>query len=240
MPRHRRLRPEGPPAQGGILDEITDADLASVGLSASDLNQKSWNTQRTNGKNIESAPWLATMNWSLGTNGKGQPVPNPAKEPSPDGTLVSPPTSGATNWPPPTFSPQTGLFYVGTTRAFSVYYIFDPDLANPQGWGGTDRGGTTLSSSVEAIDYKTGKIRWSHKWETPGGRSGLMSTAGNLVFTGDNSSNVVALNATTGDPIWHSKLTAPVSNGPISYELDGQQFIVVGAGNTLSAFAMKK
>ena len=98
----------------------------------------------------------------------------------------------------PTFSPQTGLFYVGTARAFSVYYIFDPDLANPQGWGGTDRGGANLSSSVEAIDYKTGKIRWSHKWETPAGRSGLMSTAGNLVFTGDNSSNLVALNATTG------------------------------------------
>jgi alcohol dehydrogenase (cytochrome c) len=129
---------------------------------------------------------------------------------------------------------------VGTSRAFSVYYIFDPDLANPQGWGGTDRGGANLSSSVEAIDYKTGKIRWSHQWETPAGRSGLMSTAGNLVFTGDNSSNLVALNATTGDPLWHSKLTAPVSNGPISYELDGQQYVVVAAGNTLWSFAMKK
>ena len=93
---------------------------------------------------------------------------------------------------------------------------------------------------MEAIDYKTGKIRWSHKWETPAGRSGLMSTAGNLVFTGDSSSNLVALNATTGDPLWHSKLTAPVSNGPISYELDGQQYVVVGAGDTLWSFAMKK
>ena len=67
-----------------------------------------------------------------------------------------------------------------------------------------------------------------------------MSTAGNLVFTGDNSSNLVALNAATGDPLWHEKLTAPVSNGPISYELDGQQYVVVGAGDTLFAFAMKK
>jgi len=125
-------------------------------------------------------------------------------------------------------------------NAFSVYYIFDPDLANPQGWGGTDRGGATLWTSVEAIDYKTGKIRWSHKWETPAGRSGLMSTAGNLVFTGDNNSNLVALNATTGEPLWHSKLTSPVSNGPISYELDGQQYVVVAAGNSLFLFAMKK
>ncbi len=154
--------------------------------------------------------------------------------------LVTPNQGGATNWPPPTFSPQTGLFYVGTSRAFSVYYVFDPDLANPQGWAAPIAAARNLSSSVEAIDYKTGKIRWSHKWETPAGRSGLMSTAGNLVFTGDNSSNLVALNATTGDPLWHSKLTAPVSNGPISYELDGQQYVVVGAGDTLWSFAMKK
>ena len=194
---------------------------------------------RTNGKNIVTAPY-SKPNWAKGIRPSGTPDPDPAKQPQVDGALVTPNQGGATNWPPPTFSPQTGLFYVGTSRAFSVYYIFDPDLANPQGWGGTDRGGANLSSSVEAIDYKTGKIRWSHKWETPAGRSGLMSTAGNLVFTGDNSSNLVALNATTGDPLWHSKLTAPVSNGPISYELDGQQYVVVGAGDTLWSFAMKK
>ena len=57
---------------------------------------------------------------------------------------------------------------------------------------------------VQAIDYKTGKVRWSHKWEG-GGLSGLLSTAGNLLFTGDGSSgNFVALNATTGDPLWHA------------------------------------
>ena len=57
-----------------------------------------------------------------------------------DGALVSPNQGGAANWQPPTFSPQTGLFYVNATRAFSVYYIYDPS-DNPAGWGGTDRGG---------------------------------------------------------------------------------------------------
>ena len=60
------------------------------------------------------------------------------------------------------------------------------------------------------------------------------------MFTGDNASNLVALNATTGDPLLHSKLMAPVSNGPISYELDGQQYVVAGAGDTLWSFAVKK
>ncbi len=69
--------------------------------------------------------------------------------------------------------------------------------------------------------------------------SGILSTAGNLVFTGDGSSgNFVALNAATGDPLWHASVRAPVSNGAITYEMDGLQYVVVGAGDTLWAFVM--
>jgi alcohol dehydrogenase (cytochrome c) len=90
---------------------------------------------------------------------------------------------------------------------------------------------------LQAIDYKNGKIRWSHKWEG-GGRSGLLSTAGNLVFCGGPNSAFVALNATTGEALWHAGLTGPVSNGPITYELDGTQYVIVASGDTLWAFAM--
>ena len=118
-----------------------------------------------------------------------------------------------------------------------MYYIYDPS-DNPQGWGGTDRGGYS-ESMIQAIDYKTGKVRWSHKWEG-GGRSGLLSTAGNLLFTGGPGNTLVALNATTGDALWHARLNAAVSNGPITYELDGLQYVVVGAGDTLWTFVMNK
>ncbi|MEO8075751.1 MAG: PQQ-binding-like beta-propeller repeat protein, partial [Acidobacteriota bacterium] len=174
-------------------------------------------------------------NWSLGYDEKGQPVPNPKKEPQLDGALVSPNQGGAANWPPPTFSPATGLFYVNATRAFSVYYIYDPG-ENPQGWGGTDRGGYG-ESMLQAIDYKTGKIRWSHKWEG-GSRAGLLSTAGNLLFTGGASNDLIALNATTGDALWHASLNAGLSNTPITYELDGTQYVIVAASDTLWAFVM--
>jgi alcohol dehydrogenase (cytochrome c) len=189
---------------------------------------------RANGKNIVSAEFVKT-NWAMGYDAKGQPIPNPAKMPQVDGTLVSPAQAGGTNWPPPSFSPDTGLFYVSATRAYSVYYIFDTD-DNPQGWGGTDRGGWS-ETMVQAIDYKTGKIRWSHKWEG-GARSGLLSTAGGLLFAGDGSNNIVALNAATGDPLWHANLGNSVTNGPITFELDGTQYLVVGAGDTLFGFAM--
>jgi alcohol dehydrogenase (cytochrome c) len=191
---------------------------------------------RTDGKAIVSSEYVKT-NWSLGYDEKGQPVPNPAKMPQIDGSLVSPSANGGANWQPPSFSPATGLFYVPTTRTFSVFYLYDPG-DNPQGWGGQDRGGYS-ESMVQAVDYKTGKIRWSHLWEGAA-RSGLLSTAGNLVFSAGPGNSLVALNATSGDALWHTRLNAAISNGPITYELDGLQYVVVGASDMLWAFVMNK
>jgi len=67
------------------------------------------------------------MNWSKGIGPNGQPIGNPAKEATVDGVLVSPTSSGATNWPPPSFDPETGLFYVGTSESFSEFYLTDTD-----------------------------------------------------------------------------------------------------------------
>src|SRR5262249_11331553 len=171
-------------------------------------------------------------NWSLGYDAKGQPIPNPAKMPQIDGALVTPNQGGAANWNPPSFSPQTGLFYVNASRAFSMYYIYDPS-DNPAGWGGTDRGGYSVSM-LQAIDYKTGKIRWSHPW-TGGGRSGILTTAGNVLFTA-GSGGIEALNATTGDPLWHARIPGAIAQGPITYELDGLQYVIVSAGTQVFAF----
>jgi len=178
-------------------------------------------------------------NWALGVDAKGQPRLNPAKQPKPDGALVSPNQGGAINWPPPSYSPDTGLFYANAARAWSVYYLYDED-DKPEGWGGNDRSGYS-EAMVQAIDAKTGQIRWSHKWPGNGGgaRSGLLSTGGGLLFAGDTNSNLVALDPTNGNPLWHAGLHTPLTNGPITYELDGTQYLVVGAGDTLYAFAIR-
>jgi alcohol dehydrogenase (cytochrome c) len=203
-------------------------------IAQASRNGKFFVLDRATGKAIVSSEFVRT-NWSSGFNAKGQPIPNPAKQPQLDGSLVSPNAGGATNWPPPSFSPQTGLFYVNATQAYSVFYIYDPD-ENPQGWGGTDRGGYS-EAMLQAIDYKTGKIKWSHPWEG-GSRAGLLSTAGNLLFSGGASNDLVALNATTGDAIWHAGLNASVANAPITYEMDGKQFVVVGAGDMVWVFVL--
>ena len=206
-------------------------------IAQASRNGKFFVLDRASGKALVSSEFVPT-NWSLGFDDKGQPIPNPAKDPQVDGALVTPNQGGATNWPSPSFSPATGLFYVSAAQAYSVWYIYDAGK-NPMGWGGTDRGGWS-QNMVQAIDYKTGKVRWSHKWEG-GGLSGLLSTAGNLLFTGDGSTgNFVALNATTGDPIWRAGVRTSVSNGPITYTLDGLQYVVVAAGDTLWAFVMNE
>src|SRR5580658_188384 len=115
---------------------------------------------RATGKNLVTKPLVEYVNWSLGVDAKGQPIPNPKKEPSTDGVLVGP--GSATNWPPPSFSPQTGLFYVGTAESYSMSYLTDTD-ERPEGYGFTGGGGGGGGhSGIRAIDYKTGQMKWMH------------------------------------------------------------------------------
>ena len=191
---------------------------------------------RTNGKALVSTPF-AHQNWTLGLNDKGQPIPNPEKMAKPNGVLVSPNQGGAANWFPPSYDPQTGLFYVSASDAYSVYYIFD-NSDKPEGWAGNDRGGFSRFA-LRAIDYKTGKLRWEHVWPSGSARSGSLTTAGGVLFTGDTVSSLVAFNAATGAILWHAGLGSPVSNGPTTFVLDGQQYITAAAGDTMYAFVLR-
>jgi alcohol dehydrogenase (cytochrome c) len=172
-------------------------------------------------------------------------VPNPDKEPSVPGVLVSPDTNGATNWPPPSFNPDTGLFYVGTSQSYSMLYLTDTD-DRPQGWAAAERGIGNLGRSLKAIDYKTGKVKWSRTLAMGAGGStggvgmGLLSTAGKLLFGNDGGGNFVAYDPATGKPLWHVGLGTNTSNGPETYLLDGRQYVVVGAGDVLYAFTLPR
>ena len=106
------------------------------------------------------------------------------------------------------------------------------------GWGGGERGGWS-ESMVQAIEYKTGKIRWTHSGKQ-NVRSGIVSTAGNVLFTGGPSNDLVALDATNGRALWHAVLNGTITNGPITYELDGRQYVVAAAGDTLWSFVLNR
>ncbi len=206
-------------------------------LAQASRNGKFFVLDRTTGKAVVSADYAKT-NWALGFDERGEPVPNPKKHPQVAGSLVSPNQGGATNWQAPSFSPNTGLFYVSGFRSFSIWYIYD-DSDTPMGWGGVDRGGY-VEPVLRAIDYKTGQVRWSKTWEGTVPRFGLLSTAGNVLFTAGPSQDFLALDARTGAPLWNARLNAAPSNGPITYELDGRQYVVMAAGDILWAFVLNE
>ncbi|MGA8030431.1 MAG: acido-empty-quinoprotein group A [Bryobacteraceae bacterium] len=191
---------------------------------------------RASGKNLISAPYTGT-NWSKGVDSTGQPIPDAKKEPQTDGALLNINAVGGTNWFPPSFDPEFGLFYVNAMKGYSLAYLTDTD-ERPEGYGGSGRA-LWAQSMLEAIDYQTGKIRWSHDFPGKGlAASGILSTAGKLLFSGDPSGNLIAWDPATGAILWHFHLPARVSNGPMTYMLDGRQIVVVGAGDTLYAFAL--
>jgi alcohol dehydrogenase (cytochrome c) len=187
---------------------------------------------RATGEHLLTTPFIKS-NWSLGLNAKGQPMPDPKKEPSRNGTLVSPSSNGASNWFAPTFDPVTGLFYVVASQSYSVFYLTAEGKA--EGFAGRDDF-LNYPGMIEAIDYRTGDIRWKHDIGAMG--PGLLSTAGNLLFTGDSSGHIIALDAATGTTLWHTTTGANQANGAITYVLDGRQYVVVGAGDSLVAFAL--
>ncbi len=189
---------------------------------------------RTNGQHLVTAPFVAT-NWWKGIDSRGEPIPNSAKEPKPDGTLVSPGSDGATNWMAPTYDPHSGLFVFNGRRLWSIFYMTAE--GKPEGWAGRDRN-LWASSFLEAIDPKTGKQRWQHDIGSGEAVAGLLSTEGHLIFTADNRDNLLALDPETGKTLWHVKLGANIATGPMTYELDGKQYLLSPAGNILFAWTL--
>lgn len=190
---------------------------------------------RTNGRHILTAPF-AKNNWAKGIDSQGRPIRDLNKDPQPAGTLVFPSEAGATNWFPPTMDPQTGLFYVTVTRSAAVFYLTDTS-AKPEAWGGIDKTVWSGPSSIEAIDCKSGKVVWDHP-TGQGAISGLLTTAGKLLFGGDASGNALALDPRTGQTLWHVNLNEMMFNGPITYELDGRQYVLFAGGGKLFAFVL--
>jgi alcohol dehydrogenase (cytochrome c) len=189
---------------------------------------------RINGTSLLSIPF-GPVNWSLGVDKEGHPIPNPAKEPAPDGRLIAPDEGGLTNYRSPSFDGKTGLFIVDAHPSYSVYFAKPADGA--YGWAGADYG-LWGKGVIEAIDYQTGKIRWSHDVGEGGSGAGVMTTDSGLTFTGDGHGNVLALETKDGKTLWHAGTGSPMQTSPISYELDGRQYIVTSSGGVLFAWVL--
>ena len=175
------------------------------------------------------------MNWNLGIDNQGRPIPDPNKEPAPDGRLIAPDEGGMTNYRSPNFDPKTGLFIVDAHPSYSIYFAKPAD--GTYGWAGADYG-LWGKGVIEAIDYQTGKIRWTHYVGPGGSGAGVMTTASGLTFTGDAFGNVLALDTSNGQTLWHAGTGDPMQSSPITYQLDGRQYVITSSGGVLFAWVL--
>ena len=189
---------------------------------------------RTNGEHLVTAPFI-DQTWASGVDSRGRPIRKPESDPSPDGTLVEPATDGSTNWMAPSFDPQTNLFYVNARRVFSIYYR--TASGKPEGWGGRDRV-LWANSTLRALDYRTGRVVWNHELGDDESIAGILTTAGHLLFSADNGSNLLALDPATGKTLWHFNLGGSLTGSPMTYQLDGRQYVLFAVHDVLCAFAL--
>ena len=140
-----------------------------------------------------------------------------------------------TNYRSPSFDPKTGLFVVDAHPSYSLYFQKDADGA--YGWAGADYS-LWGKGVIEAIDYQTGKIRWSHYVGKGGSGAGVLTTAGNITVTGDAYGNVLALDTATGKTLWHAGQGLPMQSSPITYALDGRQYVLTSSGGVMFSWAL--
>jgi alcohol dehydrogenase (cytochrome c) len=188
---------------------------------------------RTSGKSLLTSTFAA-VNWSKDLDKDGRPMHNPAKDPARDGRLVAPDEGGATNYRSPSFDAKTGTLIVSSRDAYGIY--FSKPEHGTVGWAGADYG-VYGKAALRAIDYQTGKIRWNHDLGGEGAAAGVLTTESGLIFTGDSVRSVMALRTSDGATLWHSAIGF-VGNAPITYELDGRQYVIVASGGALFAWAL--
>ena len=194
---------------------------------------------RDTGAHLLTSRFSPAANWAAEINAQGGVVRNPEKDSTIAGSLVSPTNGGSTNWPPPTFDPQTGLFYVGLHQGYAMYYLTLKNTRLMMGLGGKEEDAVgSFPSSIAGIDYHTGKTVYNYEFPG-GGPTGLLSTAGGLLFSGDGAGNLVAYDAKTPQPLWHSHI-GQVGNAAETYMLDGTQYVLSVADGTLYAFSLRK
>ncbi len=208
---------------------------------------------RTNGKFLSGKPFVK-VNWLAGFDEKGRPKVQPNSLPTAAGTLIYPGVQGGTNWYAPSYSPRTGLFYLSVwADYYSVYQEGAADYVAGRRFNGGDirqplpfnRNTTLLPNeeqgygAIRALNPKTGEMVWQVKFAdlTEGG---VLSTAGDVVFTGNREGYFHAFDARDGKLLWKVSLGGYIASGPVSYSVDGKQYIAVAAGHGMFVFGLRQ
>jgi alcohol dehydrogenase (cytochrome c) len=187
-----------------------------------------------------SAKAFVKTTWASGIDSKGRPIRTPNLEPTAEGTVICPQCSGATNWMAPSYSPLTKLFYVNVREGCDVFFSKPPVYKEGTSYWATGARAEAhehQTGRVTALDPLTGEMKWKFPlYSSPW--AGTLATAGNLVFAGDEDGYLMALQADTGKLLWRVNTGSHVMTSPITYELDGKQYLTMPSGTAVLTFAL--
>ncbi|MCU1335268.1 MAG: Pyrrolo-quinoline quinone [Bryobacterales bacterium] len=209
---------------------------------------------RTTGQFLSGKPFVK-VNWMNGFDERGRPMKLASAASSKTGTLIFPGNQGGTNWYSPSFSPHTGLFYIPAWDNYSSLYVKqDQDFVEGRTFGGGGprptgpatktgvqnfRGDEDIYGAVRAIDPKTGEKKWEFKMADVT-EAGILTTASDVLFTGGHEGYFFALDARNGKLLWKSSLGGEVRSGPMTFMVNGRQYVAVDAGNSLFVWALRQ
>ncbi len=195
---------------------------------------------RTGGQFLAATPFVR-QTWNTGFDANGRPKLVPGWDSRPEGSIaVYPSLVGGTNFQAPSYSEQTGWVYVETSESGQRFLRTPQEYEQGKQYqGGRGQGvGDLVNVNIKAIDPESGAIKWEYKLSRGSLSAGVLATAGGLVFAATSEGNLIALDARTGAPLWHFSTGSVIAASPMSYAVDGKQFIAIAAGGMLYSFAL--
>ncbi len=198
---------------------------------------------RVTGEFLHGTPFIDKLNWATGLTAEGRPIRVPGVEPTLQGNFVCPSTSGATNWMSPAYNPATGMFYLAVKEGCGISYKgkqeFRPGGFPYMATGYVESPEEPWQMFVRALDLTSGARKWEYmQVNSRHYGAGVVSTAGGLLFAGDDQGFFTALDAETGKPLWYFNTGTRISASPISYAVKGKQYVAVAAGVNVVSFSL--
>jgi alcohol dehydrogenase (cytochrome c) len=223
-----------------LLDAIYNGEKRKL-LVEANRNGFLYLLDRTNGNFLSAVPFVEKLNWAKRIGPDGRPERTDAV-PSAQGTRVCPGYGGATNWNSPTYSEATHLFYFMSLEDCSIYSTKPQKFEEGQGYystGARHSRGETAHKTLLAYDLQSQRFVWKYpQIGAAHSMGGVMSTATGLVFFGDDAQSFEAVDGTTGKPLWHFNTGQSLHASPMSYAVNGKQYVAIASGSDLFTFAL--